>query len=426
MGSGQNTGMAFIKLKDWSERKGKDNSAQAIASRAMMMNGSIKEATLVYPVAPAPIQGFDAGGFSLQLQDRGGVGHEKLLEARNMLMGMAMQDPENIGSIRPSGQADAPKLKIDINQEQAAAYQLSLADINNTIAQAWGGSYVNDFIDRGRIKKVYMQGEPSSRTVPEDINKWYVRNSQGQMIAFNAFASSDWAYGSPTLTRYNGFSSMALTGEAADGKSTGDAIVAIETMMKNLPAGIGYEWTGLSLEEQKSAGRAPLLYAISMLAVFLCLAALYESWSIPFAVMLVVPLGVVGAVLFTVMRDFANDVYLQVGLLTVVGLSAKNAILIIEFAKEIQESGKSLKESVMTAARMRLRPIIMTSLAFGIGVVPLYLATGAGSGSQNAVGTSVLGGVMTATFLGIFFIPMFYVWVRTLFPYQSKAVVTHQ
>lgn len=426
MGSGQNTGMAFIKLKDWSERKGKDNSAQAIASRAMMMNGSIKEATLVYPVAPAPIQGFDAGGFSLQLQDRGGVGHEKLLEARNMLMGMAMQDSENIGSIRPGGQADAPKLKIDINQEQAAAYQLSLADINNTIAQAWGGSYVNDFIDRGRIKKVYMQGEPSSRTVPEDINKWYVRNSQGQMIAFNAFASSDWAYGSPTLTRYNGFSSMALTGEAADGKSTGDAIVAIETMMKNLPAGIGYEWTGLSLEEQKSAGRAPLLYAISMLAVFLCLAALYESWSIPFAVMLVVPLGVVGAVLFTIMRDFANDVYLQVGLLTVVGLSAKNAILIIEFAKEIQESGKSLKESVMTAARMRLRPIIMTSLAFGIGVVPLYLATGAGSGSQNAVGTSVLGGVMTATFLGIFFIPMFYVWVRTLFPYQSKAVVTHQ
>ena len=430
MGSGQNAGMAFVKLKTWDERKGDENTAQAIAKRAMMMNATIKEASLVYATAPPAIQGFDnASGFSLQLQDRGGVGHERLLEARNMLMGMAMQDKQTIASIRPNGQEDAPKLKIDINQEQAAAYNLSMPSINSTLAQAWGGSYVNDFIDRGRIKKVYMQGEPSSRAVPEDLSKWYVRNNNGDMISFAAFATSKWEYGSPSLARYNGFSSMALTGTAAAGKSTGDAIVAMEGMIKKLPEGIGFEWTGLSLEEQKSAGQAPLLYAISMIVVFLCLAALYESWSIPFSVMLVIPLGVLGAVLFTASKGLANDVYLQVGLLTVIGLSAKNAILIIEFAKELQESGKTLKESVMQAARMRLRPIIMTSLAFGIGVVPLYLATGAGSGSQNAVGTSVLGGVITATLLGVFFIPMFYIWVQTLFPqktHKTNLNKTHQ
>lgn len=424
MGGGQNAGMAFIKLKDWDDRKGDKNTAQAIADRAMVMNATIPETSLVYATAPAPIQGFDdASGFSLQLQDRGGVGHEKLLEARNMLMGMAMQDKENISSIRPNGQADAPKLKIDINQQQAAAYNLSMSSINSTLAQAWGGSYVNDFIDRGRIKKVYMQGEPSSRAVPEDLSKWYVRNNHGEMISFAAFASSQWEYGSPSLARYNGFSSMALTGTAAAGKSTGDAITAMEAMMQKLPEGIGFEWTGLSLEEQKSAGQAPLLYVISMIVVFLCLAALYESWSIPFSVMLVIPLGVLGAVLFTATKGMANDVYLQVGLLTVIGLSAKNAILIIEFAKELQEAGKPLKDAVMQAARMRLRPILMTSLAFGIGVVPLYLATGAGSGSQNAVGTSVLGGVISATLLGVFFIPMFYIWVRTLFPHKNPAPV---
>lgn len=420
MGSGQNTGMAFIKLKDWDSRVGKANTAQAIAERAKAMNGIIKEAKMVMPIAPPPIRGFDnASGFNLQLQDRSGLGREKLLEARDLLIGKAMQDKETIATIRPNGQEDTPKLKLDISQEQAAAYGLSMNHINATIAQAWGGSYVNDFIDRGRIKKVYMQGEPSSRTVPEDIGKWYVRNQAGDMVSFNAFATSKWEYGSPSLNRYNGFSSVALTGSASAGKSTGEAMVAMENMMKDLPEGIGFEWSGLSLEEKKSSGEALWLYAISILVVFLCLAALYESWSIPFSVMLVIPLGVVGAVLFTLFRGFANDVYLQVGLLTVIGLSAKNAILIIEFAKELQEKGNSLKEAVMTAARMRLRPIIMTSLAFGIGVVPLYFATGAGSGSQNAVGTSVLGGVITATFLGVFFIPMFYIWVRTLFPHKS-------
>ena len=424
MGSGQNAGMAFVKLKNWDDRVGEENTAQAIAGRAMALNMMIPEASLIFPMAPPAIQGFgNASGFEMQLQDTGGVGHERLLEARNMLMGMAMQDP-TIGSIRPSGQEDSPKLKIDINQEQAAAYGVSIANINATLSQAWGGSYINDFIDRGRIKKVYMQGSPDSRVVPEDISKWYVRNNAGEMVSLSAFASSRWEYGSPSLTRYNGLSSMALTGSAAPGKSTGDAMAAMENLAAQLPDGIGYEWTGLSLQEKQSGGQAPLLYALSVIVVFLCLAALYESWSVPFSVLLVIPLGVLGAVLLTAFHSLANDVYLQVGLLTVVGLSAKNAILIIEFAKELQESGKSLKESVMTAARMRLRPIIMTSLAFGMGVVPLYLATGAGSGSQNAVGTSVLGGVISATLLGVFFIPMFYVWVRSLFPYKAEQSTT--
>ncbi len=426
MGSGQNTGMAFVKLKDWSERTTEESGAAAIAKRAMALNVMIPEASLVFPIVPPAIQGFGtSGGFDLQLQDTGGVGHEALLEARNMLLGMSAKNTD-VAGVRPNGQEDAPKLKIDINQEQAAAYGLSMSSINSTIATAWGGSYINDFIDRGRIKKVYMQGNADSRIVPEDINKWYVRNTNGDMISFGAFANSQWQYGSPNLTRYNGLSSMNIQGSAAPGKSTGDAMNAMEQMMAQLPEGIGFEWTGLSLEEKKSGGQAPMLYAVSILVVFLCLAALYESWSIPFSVLLVIPLGVLGAVLFTAMRGLSNDVYLQVGLLTVVGLSAKNAILIIEFAKEIQESGKSLKEAVMEAARMRLRPIIMTSLAFGMGVVPLYIASGAGSGSQNAVGTSVLGGVITATFLGVFFIPMFYVWVRTLFPYKNKTAVTHR
>lgn len=421
MGIGQNAGMSFVKLKDWDDRKGDENTAQSIANRAMAMNMMIPEASLIFPMAPPPIQGFgNASGFDMQLKDVGGVGHQALLDARNQLMGMAMQNP-TIAMIRPGGQEDAPKLKLDINQEQAAAYGVPLATINSTISQAWGGSYVNDFIDRGRIKRVYIQGEADSRVVPEDINRWYVRNNAGEMVSFGAFSTSHWEYGSPSLSRYNGVSSMALTGSAAPGMSTGDAMVAMEQMAAQLPEGIDYEWTGLSLEQQKSGGQAPLLYAISVLVIFLCLAALYESWSVPFSVILVIPLGVIGALLLTKMHGLANDVYLQVALLTVVGLSAKNAILIIEFAKEIQESGRTLKESVMQAARMRLRPIIMTSLAFGMGVVPLYIATGAGSGSQNAVGTGVVGGVITSTFLGIFFIPMFYVWVRTLFPYKPKA-----
>jgi multidrug efflux pump len=419
-GQGQNMGLAFVRLSDWEERSGDENTAQAVADRAMgYFFTQLNEAQVFAIVPPAITELGNASGFDLMIQDVGNLGHDGLLEARNMLLGMAAQN-ENVAGVRPNGQEDAPQLKVNINQEQAAAYGLSLGSINSVISTAWGSSYINDFIDRGRIKRVYVQGEASSRTNPDDIGKWYVRGETGNMVSFDAFSSSEWQSGSPRLTRYNSLPSMNIQGNAAPGLSTGEAMSAMENMISQLPEGIGYEWTGLSLEEQKSGSQAPMLYALSILVVFLCLAALYESWSIPFSVLLVIPLGVLGAVIFTWLRGFANDIYLQVGLLTVVGLSAKNAILIIEFAKEHQEEGYSLREAVMTAARQRLRPIIMTSLAFGLGVVPLAIATGAGSGSQTAIGTSVVGGVLTATFLGIFFIPMFYIWVRSMFPYKGN------
>lgn len=414
-GQGQNMGLAFIKLKDWDARPGANNTAQSIAKRAMGYFMTQVNEAQVYAIAPPAIQGLGtATGFDLQLQDTGNIGHDGLLQARNMLLGMAAQSKE-VAGVRPNGQEDSPQYKVNVNYDAAAAMGVSPASINSVLTTAWGSSYINDFMDRGRIKKVYMQGDADSRTTPDDINKWYVRNASSQMIPFSSFATGEWQFGSPTLTRYNSLSSMNLQGNAAPGLSTGQAMKAMEGMIAKLPAGIGYEWTGLSLEEKKSGAQAPMLYAISILVVFLCLAALYESWSIPFAVLLVVPLGVLGAALFTGLRGLSNDIYLQVGLLTVVGLSAKNAILIIEFAKERQDAGHSLFDSVTVAARQRLRPIIMTSLAFGIGVVPLFLAKGAGSGSQNAIGTSVLGGVVTATILGVFFIPMFYVWVRSIF-----------
>ncbi len=419
-GQGQNMGLAFVRLSDWDARSGDENTAQAVAGRAMgYFFTQLNEAQVFAIVPPAITELGNASGFDLMLQDTSNLGHDGLLEARNMLLGMSAQN-DQVAGVRPNGQEDAPQLKVNINQEQAAAYGLSLGSINSVISTAWGSGYINDFIDRGRIKRVFVQGEPSSRTNPEDIGKWYVRNETGDMISFNAFSSSEWQSGSPRLTRYNSLPSMNIQGSAAPGLSTGEAMTAMETMIEQLPEGVGYEWTGMSLEEQKSGAQAPILYAISILVVFLCLAALYESWSIPFSVLLVIPLGVLGAVTFTWLRAFANDIYLQVGLLTVVGLSAKNAILIIEFAKEHQEEGYSLREAVMTAARQRLRPIIMTSLAFGLGVVPLFIATGPGSGSQNAIGTSVVGGVVTATFLGIFFIPMFYIWIRSLFPHNYE------
>jgi len=420
VGQGQNVGIAFVKLNDWADRKGEENTARAVSDRAQgYFFTQINEAT-VFNIIPPAISGLgNSSGFDLMLQDSGSVGHEGLLEARNMLLGMAAQN-DKVAGVRPNGQEDAPQLKIDINQEQAAAYGLSMANINSVISTAWGSSYINDFVDRGRVKRVFVQGEPSSRTNPDDIGKWYVRNDSNEMISFDAFSSSKWETGSPGLTRYNSLASMNIQGSAAPGLSTGEAMEAMEAMVAQLPDGISYEWTGLSLEEKKSGAQAPMLYAISILVVFLCLAALYESWSIPFSVLLVIPLGVLGAVLFTWIRGLSNDVYLQVGLLTVVGLSAKNAILIIEFARDHQAEGYTLKEAVMTAARQRLRPIIMTSLAFGLGVVPLFIATGAGSGSQNAIGTSVVGGVVTATLLGIFFIPMFYIWVRSMFPHKYE------
>ncbi|MGU5543221.1 efflux RND transporter permease subunit [Aeromonas veronii] len=419
-GSGQNAGMAFIKLKDWSERKSPDRSANAIIGRAMGYLFSIKEAQVfAFNLPPIPELG-TATGFDFFLQDRGGIGHDKLMAARNQLLGMAAQDPTLV-RVRPNGMEDTPQLDIKIDYEKALAQGLSIADINNTLATAWGSSYVNDFVDRGRIKKVYMQADAPFRMNPEDLKLWYVRNSAGQMVPFSAFASSEWSFGSPRLERYNGVPAMEIVGEAAPGKSTGDAMAAIEQMVKQLPEGVGIEWTGLSFQERQAGSQAPALYAISLLVVFLCLAALYESWSIPFSVMLVVPLGVLGAIVAATLRGLENDVYFQVGLLTTIGLSAKNAILIVEFAKELYDKGMGLGEAVVEAARLRLRPILMTSLAFILGVLPLVISSGAGASSRNAIGTGVMGGMISATVLAIFFVPLFFVLVMRYFTsHKSK------
>ncbi|MFM5447742.1 efflux RND transporter permease subunit [Aeromonas veronii] len=418
-GSGQNAGMAFIKLKDWSERKSPDRSANAIIGRAMGYLFSIKEAQVfAFNLPPIPELG-TATGFDFFLQDRGGIGHDKLMAARNQLLGMAAQDPTLV-RVRPNGMEDTPQLDIKIDYEKALAQGLSIADINNTLATAWGSSYVNDFVDRGRIKKVYMQADAPFRMNPEDLKLWYVRNSAGQMVPFSAFASTEWSFGSPRLERYNGVPAMEIVGEAAPGKSTGDAMAAIEQMVKKLPEGVGIEWTGLSFQERQAGSQAPALYAISLLVVFLCLAALYESWSIPFSVMLVVPLGVLGAILAATLRGLENDVYFQVGLLTTIGLSAKNAILIVEFAKELYDKGMGLGEAVVEAARLRLRPILMTSLAFILGVLPLVISSGAGASSRNAIGTGVMGGMISATVLAIFFVPLFFVLVMRYFTKHSS------
>ncbi|WP_429188048.1 efflux RND transporter permease subunit [Aeromonas veronii] len=425
-GSGQNAGMAFIKLKDWSERKSPDRSANAIIGRAMGYLFSIKEAQVfAFNLPPIPELG-TATGFDFFLQDRGGIGHEKLMAARNQLLGMAAQDPTLV-RVRPNGMEDTPQLDIKIDYEKALAQGLSIADINNTLATAWGSSYVNDFVDRGRIKKVYMQADAPFRMNPEDLKLWYVRNSAGQMVPFSAFASTEWSFGSPRLERYNGVPAMEIVGEAAPGKSTGDAMAAIEQMVKQLPEGVGIEWTGLSFQERQAGSQAPALYAISLLVVFLCLAALYESWSIPFSVMLVVPLGVLGAIVAATLRGLENDVYFQVGLLTTIGLSAKNAILIVEFAKELYDKGMGLGEAVVEAARLRLRPILMTSLAFILGVLPLVISSGAGASSRNAIGTGVMGGMISATVLAIFFVPLFFVLVMRYFTKHSskEARLTH-
>ncbi|PKQ75804.1 multidrug transporter [Aeromonas sobria] len=418
-GSGQNAGMAFIKLKDWSERKSPDRSANAIIGRAMGYLFSIKEAQVfAFNLPPIPELG-TATGFDFFLQDRGGIGHDKLMAARNQLLGMAAQDPTLV-RVRPNGMEDTPQLDIKIDYEKALAQGLSIADINNTLAAAWGSSYVNDFVDRGRIKKVYLQADAPFRMNPEDLKLWYVRNSAGQMVPFSAFASTEWSFGSPRLERYNGVPAMEIVGEAAPGKSTGDAMAAIEQMVKQLPEGVGIEWTGLSFQERQAGSQAPALYAISLLVVFLCLAALYESWSIPFSVMLVVPLGVLGAILAATLRGLENDVYFQVGLLTTIGLSAKNAILIVEFAKELYDKGMGLGEAVVEAARLRLRPILMTSLAFILGVLPLVISSGAGASSRNAIGTGVMGGMISATVLAIFFVPLFFVLVMRYFTKHSS------
>ena len=412
-GRGQNAGIAFVRMRDWKERTRKDQDVQAVAARAMEEFSQFQEA-LVYAVVPPAIpQLGTATGFNLQLQDLGGLGHEALMGARNQLLALAAQD-ERLMGVRPNGQEDTPQYKLDVDNEKASAFGISLAEINNTFTTAWASTYVNDFIDKGRVKRVYVQGDAPYRMLPEDVSHWYVRNADSEMVPLSAVTSGRWIFGSPRLERYNGVSSLNLQGQGAPGISSGDAMLVMEELMEQLPRGVGYEWTGLSLQEREAGDQAPLLYALSILVVFLCLAALYESWSVPFAVMLVVPLGVIGAVLFAMGRGLSNDVYFQVGLLTTVGLASKNAILIVEFARTLYDEGKDLISATMEAVRMRLRPILMTSLAFMLGVTPLMIATGAGSGSQNAIGTSVVGGVLTATVLAIFFVPVFFVVVFRL------------
>ncbi|CAN5444263.1 efflux RND transporter permease subunit [soil metagenome] len=418
-GAGQNAGMAFVRLKDFDQRKAADRKAQALAGRAMGKFMQIRDAMVFAIVPPAVPELGTSSGFDFQLQDVGGVGHEALLAARNQVLGMAAQDP-TLAGVRPNGQDDTPQLKIDIDQAKAGAMGLTTADINAALSAAWGGSYVNDFIDRGRIKKVYVQADAPYRMRPEDLNNWYVRTSSGTMAPFSSFATSHWIYGSPRLERYNGLSSMNIQGAPAPGKSSGEAIKAMEAIAAKLPPGISYEWTGLSAQEQESGNQAPALYGISILVVFLLLAALYESWSIPLSVILVIPLGIVGALLATSLRGLSNDIYFQVGLLTTMGLASKNAILIVEFAKDLHEKGESLIEATVHAVRIRLRPIIMTSLAFIFGVLPLAISNGAGSGSQHAIGTGVIGGMISATVLAIFFVPLFFVVVEQIFKPKPK------
>ncbi|RWR00699.1 multidrug transporter [[Pantoea] beijingensis] len=422
-GRGQNTGIAFVSLKPWDERSSSDNKVPAIAGRAMKALGTIKDAMVIPFNLPAIIELGNATGFDFELIDQANLGHDKLTQARNQLLGLVAQHSDTLVGVRPNGLEDTPQYKLTIDQEKAEALGVSIADINTTLGAAWGGSYVNDFIDRGRVKKVYVMGEASARMLPDDVNKWYVRASNGEMVPFSSFASAHWQYGSPRLERYNGLPSMEMLGQPAPGKSSGEAMDLMEELAAQLPEGIGYDWTGMSYQERLSGNQAPALYAISLIVVFLCLAALYESWSIPFAVMLVVPLGVIGALLFTTLRGLSNDVYFVVGLLTTIGLSAKNAILIVEFAKDLMEKeGKGLVEATLEAVRMRLRPILMTSLAFILGVLPLAISTGAGSGAQNAVGTGVMGGMVTATILAIFFVPVFFVVVRRRFSKHKEEL----
>jgi multidrug efflux pump len=425
-GRGQNMGLAWVKLKDWKMRKTPDLKSPAVAGRAMKAFSQIRDGLAFAFSPPAVIELGVANGFDMQLQDRGGLGHDKLMDARNQLLGMAMKDRKLI-AVRPNGQDDSPQFKLDIDDVRAGALGVSLSDINNVLATAWGSSYVNDFIQNGRVKKVYIQSDPRYRMLPEDINRWYVSNKKGEMVPFSAFSTARWQYGSPRLERYNGIPSVEILGQAAPGISTGEAMAEVEKMAAQLPIGIGYEWTGLSYEEKHAGAQAPALYAISLLVVFLSVAALYESWAIPFVNLLMLPLGLVGAVTAVTLRGLPNDIYLQIGLLTTIGLSTKNAILIIQFIKAQMHEGHELVEATLSAIKIRLRPVIMTSLAFFFGTLPLALTKGAGAAAQNAIGTAVTGGLLSATFIDLIFIPFFFVLVSRLFSrgkYKPQTAVS--
>ena len=415
-GRGQNVGIAFVGLKDWSVRAGEENKVDGIVSRAMKAFSAIIDGNVVAFNLPPIIALGNATGFDFELIDQAGLGHQQLTAARNTLLELARQQPDTLAAVRPNGMEDSPQFRLNIDEEKALALGVDLADINATLSSAWAGNYVNDFIDAGRVKKVYVMSDAPYRMMPQDLDQWYVRASNDKMVPFASFSTAEWVYGSPRLERYNGLSAVEILGQPAAGKSSGEAMALMEQLAQQLPAGIGYEWTGMSWQERMSGQQAPALYALSLIVVFLCLAALYESWSIPFSVMLVVPLGVLGALVATLLRGLNNDVYFVVGLLTTIGLSAKNAILIVEFAKDlIEKEGKGVVEATLEAARMRLRPILMTSLAFILGVLPLALASGAGSGAQNAVGTGVIGGMVAATLLAVYFVPLFFVVVRNRF-----------
>ncbi len=426
-GGGQNSGLGFVLLKDWTERKSPQLSVNAVAGRAFPALMQIKDA-MAFAFAPPPITELgNSTGFDFYLQDNDGQGHEALIQARNQFLGMAMQS-KLLANVRPNGQEDAPQFHLDIDNRKVGALGLSMADVNATLGVAWGGRYIDDFIDRGRIKRVYVQADAPFRMAPEDFNQWYVRNSSGSMVPVSAFATARWEYGSPRLERYNGISALNINGQAAPGVSSGVAMAEVENLVAKLPKGFSVEWTGQSYQERAAGAQTPMLYTLSVIVIFLCLAALYESWSIPAAILLAVPLGIIGAVLATKFMGLARDIYFQVAMLTTVGLASKNAILIVEFAKEYVEQGRDVVDATLHAVHDRLRPILMTSMAFGLGVLPLALATGVGAGAQRAIGTGVVGGMIAGTFMGIFFIPLFYVVVQRLVDRmnRSRGGATHQ
>ena len=422
-GRAQNNGMVFALLKDWKFRDRPDLKVKAVARRAMGAFSGMKHA-MVFVFPPPPVIELGHGiGFDFQLQDRGGVGHETLMAARNQLLGMAAKDPR-LTKVRPNGMEDVPEYRINVDWEKAGALGVPITAIHRTISASFGSAYVNDFIQRGRVKRVYVQADAPYRMLPEDLKKLYVRNKAGKMVPFSSFASGHWTYGAPKLERYNAFPSINIWGEPAHGVSSGEAMAAMEEIVSSLPKGIGFDWTGLSYQERMASSQAPLLYAFSIFVIFLCLAALYESWPIPISILMTLPLGVVGGVIASSMMGLPNDVYFQIGLLTTLGLTTKNAILIVQFARLRVDEGAGLIDATLEAAKLRLRPIVMTSLAFGFGVLPLAVTAGAGAGAQNAIGIGVLGGVVSATFLVTLFAPLFYVIIYKLFGKHRKRVTT--
>jgi len=419
-GRGQNAAIAFVRLKNWDERTAPGSSSTDLVGKSFMVLSQIKEA-MIFAINPPPIPELaSAGGFDFRIQDRGGVGRDKLTEARNMVLGMAMQDPA-LARVRPEGKESGQQLSLNVDRLKAETLGISIANLNDTMQSMLGASYINDFVRKGRVLRVQMQAEPDTRRTPEDILRIPVRNNKGGMVPLSELASASWVTGSPKLDRYNGFPAMKISGAAAPGRSTGEAAAAMEEIALKLPPGIGYAWSGTSYEERQSGSQAPILFAVSLMVVFLCLAALYESWSIPFAVLMAVPLGIFGAVLAVTLRDLPNDIYFKVGLIAIIGLSSKNAILIIEFARKLQDDGMSAIDATLEACRLRFRPILMTSFAFIMGVLPLAISSGAGAQSRHAIGTGVMGGMIAATLLAVFLVPVFFVVMRRLFPGHARS-----